>query len=356
MTFGINKGMILAAGLGTRLLPLTENTPKPLVPILNIPGALYALDFLKRLGISDIILNTHHHAALLESFLGNGSPWDMRLSYSREPKLLGTGGGVGKASSFFAGAPFLLINCDFISNFDVTHAVSNHLHGKALATMVLFKDPQRAALYSTVGTDPAGTLRFLPTCHTGNYSQKGIFSGIHILDAGVLKNIPDGPSAITETVYARGMKSTPDRMRGEYVPAGYWLDTGDLPSYIDTSFRLLDLLVAKDPSLTSFVETYGHLVELAPSIWAKKGTELPKVRLTGPMIIGERVSVGSGAELGPYCVLGDRAKVAGGVHAERAILLPDAVLEKDVKPDRGAVQLGARLVEAPPLPPGPNEA
>ena len=93
----ITKGMVLCAGLGTRLSPITETLPKPLVPVLNVPNLLHSLYLLKRAGIVDIVLNTHHLPEQIESFLGDGSRWDLRLHFSREKTLLGTGGGVKKA-------------------------------------------------------------------------------------------------------------------------------------------------------------------------------------------------------------------------------------------------------------------
>src|SRR5687768_14967627 len=108
MKTGFKKGMVLAAGLGTRLQPITQKTPKPLVPVLNVPNILHSLYLLKRVGITEIILNLHHLPDQLEQFLGDGSRWGLKLAYSREQQLLGTGGGLKKAEKFFDGQPLVL--------------------------------------------------------------------------------------------------------------------------------------------------------------------------------------------------------------------------------------------------------
>src|SRR4051812_30310051 len=109
----MRKGMILSAGLGTRLLPITGTLPKPLVPILNIPNVVHTLDLLKRAGIKQVVLNLHHLSKQIEEYFGDGSRWGLDVRYSFESTLLGTGGGLKKAEAFFEGEPFVLANCDF---------------------------------------------------------------------------------------------------------------------------------------------------------------------------------------------------------------------------------------------------
>ena len=107
----IRRAMLLAAGLGTRLLPITEKTPKPLVPVLNVANILYGLFLLKRCGIEEVVLNLHHLPQAIEDYLKDGKPWGMHIEYSREQLLLGTGGGLKKAEAFFNKEPLVLVNC-----------------------------------------------------------------------------------------------------------------------------------------------------------------------------------------------------------------------------------------------------
>src|SRR5438552_13705041 len=101
--------MLMAAGAGTRLHPLTVSVPKPMVPIANRPVLEYTIENLKRHGITEIILNLHNHPALIRKHFGNGSAWGVKLQYSFEPQLLGTAGGVKNVSSFLKGGTFLVM-------------------------------------------------------------------------------------------------------------------------------------------------------------------------------------------------------------------------------------------------------
>src|SRR5580765_4253891 len=106
MSRNSTKAMILAAGLGTRLRPLTQTTPKSLLLVNDQPLILYALRLLKKHGITEVLINLHYLGELIEKELGNGKKIGMKISYSWEPHVLGTGGGVKKGESFFEGKPF----------------------------------------------------------------------------------------------------------------------------------------------------------------------------------------------------------------------------------------------------------
>ena len=123
------KALILAAGFGTRLRPLTNHTPKALVPVNNIPIIIYILSFLKHHKIKDIVINLHHLGHKIPQFLGNGSGFGMKIRYSHEPQILGTGGGIKKASRFFKD-DFLIVNGDVIVDFDLSAMIRQHKNNK----------------------------------------------------------------------------------------------------------------------------------------------------------------------------------------------------------------------------------
>src|SRR5262249_39911478 len=119
------KAMVLAAGQGTRLHPLTERTPKALVPVAGRPMIDYCLLLLKRYGIRDIIINLHHLGDQIESYLGDGKRWGLQITYSKEPELLDTGGGLLKAKPFLQEGTFIVINTDVL--IDLPSANSWHI-------------------------------------------------------------------------------------------------------------------------------------------------------------------------------------------------------------------------------------
>ncbi|HLB02569.1 MAG TPA: nucleotidyltransferase family protein, partial [Nitrospiria bacterium] len=154
------KAMILAAGLGTRLRPLTNNLPKPLLPLADRPLIHYNLLLLKKYGITEVIINLHYHADKMKKVLGDGSDLGVRISYSEEPEILGTGGGVKKASRFFANRSFLLMNGDILVDVNLDKVVEYHLKKKATATMVLRQDPE-VEQWGVIETDVQGRIRRL---------------------------------------------------------------------------------------------------------------------------------------------------------------------------------------------------
>jgi len=310
--------MILAAGLGTRLHPITQFLPKPLVPVLNVPNVLHSLFLMRRAGIREVILNLHHLPEKLENFLGDGSRWGMKISYSHEPTLLGTGGGVKKAEKFFEGKPFVLVNCDFVSDIDLVPLIELHLDRGALGTMVLLDDPGRQALYSKVGVDKAGHLCSLPKRQSRVADRSGIFTGIHVLDSAAFAQLEEKPSGINDVLYPSWMEKEPSRIFGEFAN-GHWLDTGDFPALFQTSMELLAQL-NDCPTLRQVLQEFGGYEEKRPGIWAAKEESLPKnVELIGPVVLGRGCHFEGKATVGPFAVLGDGSHVAANVELSRCV-------------------------------------
>jgi NDP-sugar pyrophosphorylase family protein len=228
MNTKIEKAMVFCAGLGTRALPLTKTIPKPLIEIKNKPNLFYVFDLLKKAGIFEVILNTHHLADVLESYLKKNS-YDMKISFSREQTLLGTAGGLKKAESFFEGEPFALLNCDFISNIDLKSVIDSHFKNKAHATLVLFDEAKLKEKYSPVGTNAKNLLCSLPHFENEKPKKTGIFTGIQILDSTAFEFIKEEPSSTTEVMYPALMKKYPTQIFGYYMKEKeYWNDTGEL--------------------------------------------------------------------------------------------------------------------------------
>lgn len=303
------KAMILAAGLGTRLHPITHEVPKPLVEVLNVPNILHSLFLIKQCGIRDVILNLYHLPEKIESFLQDGKRLGMRIEYSREKNLLGTGGGLKKAEKFFEGESFVLANCDFVSNVNLVPLIDKHLKHDALGTMVLYQNNELQPLYSKVGVDENGHLCSLPRVEVKKPSKTGIFTGIHILSSEAFRYLREEPSGINEVLYPTVMQESPTKIFGEFM-TGFWRDTGDLPALLDTSVGLLKELSHGCPALREFMEHFGGYEEVHKDVWMPRDAKFPTgVEIHGPVIIGENARFGKSVKLGPYVVLGDDAVV-----------------------------------------------
>jgi aminoglycoside/choline kinase family phosphotransferase/choline kinase len=187
------KAMILAAGLGTRLRPLTDITPKPLLPVAGTPMIVWNVLLLKRHGIQEVVINLHHLGAMIPQALGDGSAFGMRIRYSHEPVILGTGGGIKQAEPYFHGEPVLILNGDTLFELDLGALMAFHRGRQAAATLVLRQDPEAARWGLVEVTDRGDVVRITGRGREGSASTTGrMFAGIHILHPRLLRDVPVG--------------------------------------------------------------------------------------------------------------------------------------------------------------------
>lgn len=225
------RAMILAAGLGTRLRPLTLTTPKPLVEVAGRPMIDYALDLVRSVGIVDVAINLHHLGEQIRAALGDGSAVGLNLRYFPEDPILDTGGGIAAARGFLDGDAFVVLNSDTITNVDLGAMIDFHQARGATATMMLRPDPE-AARYGVIEIDAAGRIRrFLgkPAADLGDAEAAGLralmFGGVHIFEPRVFRHMGTGVFSITRETYPR-MLAAAEPLYG-FAHDGFWrvLDT-----------------------------------------------------------------------------------------------------------------------------------
>jgi NDP-sugar pyrophosphorylase family protein len=227
------KAMILAAGLGTRLRPLTLERAKPAIPLLGKPLVIRLIEKLARHGATSFRLNLHHLPRTIEDLFTSG-PWDgLPVSFSYEPEILGTAGGLKANEAFFDQGTFLMINGDIVMEFPLDEAIAFHRQREALATLVLF--PQQAPYrYSPIRIDDEGHLRNFKGIWPGGNprAETYVFTGVHILEPEVFRFIPEGQFyEINDQVYLEALKSG---MKIYGFPVeGYWNDLGDPKRYLE---------------------------------------------------------------------------------------------------------------------------
>ncbi len=224
------KAMILAAGLGTRLRPITNNTPKPIIPVGDRMLIEYLLLLLKKYGIKDIIINLHHLGEQIEKALGDGSRWGIRISYSREAIILGTGGGIKKAQAFLSDAAFLVINGDILIDININNLLEFHQRHGGIATMVL-RENDNPDLYGSVKTDKDVRVRQIldrPVCPVMGLSSY-MFAGIHIIEPKIFQYIPEGQYYSVIDAYIE-MLSKNEVVYG-HIMKGHWSDVGTIEGY-----------------------------------------------------------------------------------------------------------------------------
>ncbi len=318
------KGMVLAAGMGTRLRPLVGEFPKPLAPILNRPMILFNLLLLKEAGITDIIVNLHYHGSQIARSLGDGSRWGLNLSYSEETDLLGTGGGIRKARKFFNENTFVVANGDTIADLNLKQAIGLHQKRQADATMMLMPDP-RAEAFGAVRMDSSlngqiQSIAGVPDSPLPDPSLQGmVFAGIHIMEPRVLDLVPEmGQSCIVRTAYKSMLQRDKEWAVHGDPSCRFWCDAGTPERYLQANLTLL-----ARPDWCTHMERESHRdVTVAP--------HSAEATILSPSIIGKDCTIEPGATVGPMAILGDGVKVKSGCTVRRSVVWTNCVVESNL--------------------------
>lgn len=304
------KAVIMAGGEGTRLRPLTCTRPKPMVPVLDKPVMGYAIELLKRWGISDIAVTLQYLPEAISNYFGDGTEWGVRLRYFVEESPLGTAGSVKNASQFLD-EPFLVLSGDALTDLNLGEAVRFHQEKKALATMVLTSVPNPLE-YGVVIINPEDgrVRRFLEKPAWSEVFSDLANTGIYLLQPEVLDFIPDGQAFdFSKNLFPLLL----DKGLGLYgLPlAGYWCDIGNLSQYMQAHF---DFLAGKISLPIS-----GR--EEEKGVWMAAGATVdPQARLEPPVYLGRNSHVGIGAVAGPFTVLGANCTVQDRASVRRSLL------------------------------------
>lgn len=224
------KAMIFAAGLGTRLRPLTDHKPKALVPLYDKPLLQHTIDYIAPYGFDEIIINVHHHARQIQDFIENLNT-NLSITISDESEeLLDTGGGLKKAAWFLEGnQPFLVMNSDVITNMQLSKMLRYHQEKKPAVTLAVRNDYRNRFLFFDDDMnlrgkgDTEGNHRLAPGVSAEDL-YKFRFSGIHIIEPELLKTLPDNNRFPIMEWYMNLCKSA--AIKGFDHSQDFWMDLG----------------------------------------------------------------------------------------------------------------------------------
>jgi NDP-sugar pyrophosphorylase family protein len=232
------KALLLAAGEGTRLRPLTLKRPKPMLPIGGRPVLDHLVRLLRWHGVGEIAINLHYRPEAIVDYFGDGRDFDVSIHYSREEKLLGSAGAARQLYSFFDEAFFVLYG-DVLTSIDLTAMAARHRATGALATLALYEveDPSRCGMVATQGD--GRVTQFVEKPAPGRAHGMLANAGIYVIEPAALRYIPDGQA------YDFGQDLFPDLIaRGLPVyarpAAAYVLDIGSLERYLQAEADALE--------------------------------------------------------------------------------------------------------------------
>ncbi len=288
--------MLLAAGLGTRLRPLTYEVPKPLVPVVGTPVMEHIVKLLAEHGFDDVICNLHYFREQIERRFDDGSRWGLRLAYSYEAELLGTAGGVRNVRDHFGGETFLIISGDALTDIDLTALWQAHKERGGIATLSLKRvdDPSQIGVV-ILGDDgriqgfqekpdPAEALSDLGNC------------GIYVMEPEIFDYFPDKPFVDWALDVFPVLLAEDVPFFGHEI-SEYWNDIGNIKEFRQGNFDALtgEVRVQIDSNRLNPIGISG-IDE--PPVYVGEGCDVASdVRLTGPVVIGPRCTVGEGAAI-----------------------------------------------------------
>jgi len=319
--------MVLAAGLGTRLRPITYAVPKPMAPVLNKPVMEHIVRLLVRNGFEQAIANLHWFPETIEGYFGDGSALGIELSYSREEKLLGTSGGVRNAADFL-GDSFLVISGDALTDIDLVAMREFHESHDGIATLATKRVSDTSQFgVAITGADgriqgfqekpePAEALSDLANCGIYMFrSQIFDFFPAPGTSKAAGADDPDGFADWAMDVFPALLEN--DVPFYSHEIEAYWNDVGNLD----------ELRQGNLDALTGAVEVEPGVPEVADGI--RSASPLEGVEVEGPALIGTDVELGAGARIQGPAIVGDGCRIGAGAWVRDSILLAGAELAPD---------------------------
>lgn len=319
------KAMILAAGQGTRVRPLTKNLPKPMVPILGKPVMEYIIEHLARYGVTEIIVNVAFNHWKIENYFGDGHRWGVEIGYSYEgarehgeivPKPVGSAGGMKRIQDFsgFFDETTIVLCGDAIIDLDISAALFEHKTKKAMASVVTLEVPmEEVKNYGIVSTDPEGRITaFQEKPKPADALSRNASTGIYIFEPAVLELVPSG---VEFDIGSQLFPMLAEQGLPFYAQTRHfnWIDIGRVADYWAVSLRVLRGEVAQ-------MDMPG--TEVRPGVWVGLNTRIDwdHVNITGPVYIGSGSCIEAGVTIEGPAWLGNGCRLRANSRLTRSVL------------------------------------
>lgn len=310
------RAMVMAAGLGTRLRPLTDSLPKPIAPVGNRPVVEHLLRQLASAGIDEAVMNLHYRPEAVQQVIGDGSAYGIPVAYSVEPELLGTAGGVCRCLDRLLADDdcFLVTSGDGLHGIDLEAVVDAHRASGALATITVKPFDDVTGFGVVVADDEGRVTAFQEKPDPADALSNLVNVGVYCFDRRIADEIPaEGPSDFGSEILPRLVAEGKD-VRAHRTEA-FWSDIGSLPELVRANLAVVEGEVQ--------CETQGFILNgdgVSGPVLADDGIEIDVgARIEGPVVIGRGVVIGPDA------------------HVTRALILPGARVDAGARIDGGIV-------------------
>lgn len=316
------KALLLAGGRGTRLRPLTDNLPKPMVPIMGTPLLERTIYKLKKCGVDEFIISTCYKSDYIKNYIGDGKKFGVRIYYISEDIPLGTGGAIKNSERFFNDT-FLVLNSDVVCNIPYDNFIKYHKskHAKISIAMTEVSDPSQ---YGVIEFDSSNYITaFKEKPKKGDSNSKWINAGVYIFEPEVLKEIPKNKIvSIEKDTYPLLLKKGYKMCAYKY--SDYWLDIGTLKKYIkaheDIFLSQYKTIMKKNPDFEiNNLVIKGNNINISPNI-----------DMTGPIFIGNNVTIEEHCNIGPYTIIGSNSVIHLNSSIYKSILWNNVNIARNV--------------------------
>lgn len=317
----VTKAMVMSAGVGSRLEPLTKIVPKPLVPIANKPVMDILFEKLYAVGIKDVICNTYYLAdKIIERYTNNNI--GINFNYIQEKTLSGTAGGVKKCQHFFKdGETFLVLSADGLTNADIEKGITIHKKSNAIATIGIKQiDKSQVPHFGVVVTDKEGFItEFQEKPSIEEAKSNFINTGIYIFDYKIFEYIPEN----TFYDFAKNVfpKLLAEHAINTFEVTEYWSDIGTLEQYKQST---LDLFNGKCEFKHSKIISCSH------GSYISESNIDDTVEFIGNSTIGKNTIIGKNTVI-ENCIIWDNVRIGSNLHISDSIIASDCIIDNDIK-------------------------
>jgi mannose-1-phosphate guanylyltransferase len=313
------KALFLAGGMGRRLKPLTNELPKPMVPIMNKPLLERSMETLKMCGINEIVISDGYKSQYISEYFGNGSKFGLKIEYICEDFPLGTGGAIKKTGHLYDDT-FLVFNADILCNMDFMELVKFHKSKSSAVTIAVTK-VKNPSEYGVIEYDKDGyAVSFTEKPKADEIKSNFINAGVYVFEPEVLREIPEGrPVSVEREIFPALLQK--EYKIAIYTGCKYWMDIGTPEKYLQVHKDIMsgDCLIAGVDfySRGIFKDGKSHIDATA--------------KIIGPVYIGKNVKIGAYATVGPNAVIGDDVCIHAGGSVLNSVIWNNVDVESYAK-------------------------